>query len=299
MPWLLLFSVIFGVVGVLAFVVSRGAYRDGDEDAAIGVGIGVVLSFMAVVCMTWSCLTIVSTRNVGIVTSFGKPVATRSNGLAVKWPWEKVPELSGTIQTDNQIGGWDGAKCTGGTPVRLANNSTACVDNTIRWRIQPSAGDELFRDYSADANIRDSLVTRELNAALNREFADYNPLSADGSTGPDLGTLSAKVTKDLQDQLHSQIDVQNVIISIVHFDPQTQDKINAYQAQIANTRIAEESQKTAAAQAQANQILAGSVNNSMNVLISRCLDLINAGKQVPAGFSCFPGNDLPVTIPAR
>jgi regulator of protease activity HflC (stomatin/prohibitin superfamily) len=117
--------------------------------------------------------------------------------------------------------------------------------------------------------------------------------------GPNLSDLSAQATKSLQQQIGKQIDVQNVIISIVHFDPQTQDKINAYQAQIANTHIAEESQKTAAAQAQANQILSGSVDNSMNVLISRCLDLVNSGKQLPAGFECFPGSGLPVTIPAR
>lgn len=304
MPWLLLFSIIFFLVASLVGLVGRSLRRsDDDETQEIGAvtsGAAVFVGVLAAIFLVWSCVTIVSTRNVGIVTSFGKPVATRANGLAIKLPWEKVSELSGQIQTDSQTGGFDASgKCSSGTPVRLANQSTACVDNTIRWRIQPNSGDELFRDYLDNDNIRESLVTRELNATLNRVFATYNPLSPEAVNGPNLSDLSVQATTALRQQIGSQIDVQNVIISIVHFDPQTQDKINAYQAQIANTHIAEESQKTAAAQAQANQILSASVNNSTNVLISRCLDLVNSGKPLPTGFQCFPGSGLPVTIPAR
>lgn len=298
MPWLLTISAFLFLIAGVAFVGSRAA--SDSDDKAIGAGIAVVASFIALIFLVFSCTTIVSTRNVGIVTSFGKPVGIRSNGINLKWPWQKIPELNGQIQTDSQTGGFDSSgKCSNGTPVRLANQSTACVDNTIRWRIQPNSGDELFRDYLDNDNIRDSLVTRELNATLNRVFATYNPLSPDAVNGPNLSDLSVQATKSLQQQIGQQIDVQNVIISIVHFDPQTQDKINAYQAQIANTHIAEESQKTAAAQAQANQILSGSVDNSINVLISRCLDIINSGKQVPTGFSCFPGSGMAVTIPGR
>lgn len=297
MPWLLTLSVICAFIAGIAVLVFRGA---SDEDGKAGAAVVAALAgLLAIVLFIPACLAIVSTRNVGIVTSFGKPVGTMSNGLHVKWPWQKVPELNGTIRTDNQVGGFDGGKCSGGTAVRLANNSTACVDNTIRWRIVPSAGDALFRDYQNDANIRDSLVTRELNATLNAVFADYNPLDPKTVGGPNLTDLSEKVTKALQDKIKTQIEVQNVIISIVHFDGQTQERINAYQAQIANTRIAEESQRTASAQAEANRILASSVSNDPAVLVARCLDLINSGKQVPVGFQCWPGSGLPVTIPAR
>ncbi|MFG1794222.1 SPFH domain-containing protein [Nocardia sp. NPDC049149] len=298
MPWLLLFSLILAAVAVV-FVFARRAMSADDDASPIAIGAYRVCAGLSVLLLVWSCLTIVSTRNVGIVTSFGKPVGTRSNGLQVKFPWQKVPELNGTIRTDNQIGGWKDGRCDSSTAVRLANNSTACVDNTIRWRIVPAAGDTLFRDYQNDNNIRDSLVTRELNATLNAVFADYNPLDPKSVGGPNLSELSERVTKRLQEKIHTQIDVQNVIISIVHFDQQTQEKINAYQAQIANTRIAEESQRTAVAQAEANRILASSVSNDPNVLVARCLDLIASGKQMPIGFQCWAGGGLPVTIPAR
>lgn len=304
MPWLLTISVVLAVVaGIFAGVwwLCRGA-TCGDPDEETGVfarRAAAVAGALAVFLLAWSCLAMVSTRNVGIVTSFGRPVGTLSNGLHAKWPWQHVPELNGTIRTDNQIGGWKDGKCDHATAVRLANNSTACVDNTIRWRIVPDAGDTLFRDYQNDSNIRDSLVTRELNAVLNQVFSTYNPLSPEAADGPKLGELSDTVTKKLQDKIRTQIEVQNVIISILHFDGQTQDRINAYQSQIANTRIAEESQKTARAQADANRILADSVSRDPNVLVARCLELVNSGKPLPVGFQCWPGSGLPVTIPAR
>lgn len=281
---ILFFLLALGCVG-LAFVFK-------DDDGHIGFGLGaLVLVVLSFGFGMWSIIGVVPTRNVGIVTTFGKPIGIRSNGFTWKAPWEHLTDLDGTIQTDSQTGGFDSnGHCTGGTAVRLANNSTACVDNTIQWRINPDAGDALFRDYTTFPKIQDSLVTRNLNATLNTEFAAYNPLSPDAAAGPNLVDLSAKVTKDLQQKIGSQIEVRGVIISIVHLDGTTQDKVNAYQAQIANTRIAEESQKTAAAQAEANRILASSVNNDMNVLISRCLDLVNSGKGV---MPCIPGAGLP------
>lgn len=295
MPWLFIISIVLFIIAGIAFLASRVG---DDEDAVIAFGAAIVGGFLAVVFLVFACSTIVSTRNVGIVTSFGKPVGTLSNGLHVKAPWQKVPELNGTIRTDNQIGGFGTGGCTGGTAVRLANNSTACVDNTIRWRIVPDAGDTLFRDYQNDDNIRDSLVTRELNATLNQEFAQYNPLDPKAVNGPNLTDMSDRVTKNLQGKIKAQIDVQNVIISIVHFDAQTQDKINAYQAQIANTRIAEESQRTAAAQAEANRILASSVSGDINLQVARCLDIVNSGK-LTSPIPCIPGAGQPAAVPAR
>jgi regulator of protease activity HflC (stomatin/prohibitin superfamily) len=288
--------------------VARKAAGDDDELAfggAVGTGIGLAACCLALLFLALSCFDVVSTRNVGVVTSFGRPVATRSNGLVEHWPWQQMSELSGTIETDSQTGGFDDKnKCTGGTTVRLGNNAAACVDNTIRWRIVPAAGDELFRDYRDDANIRDSLVTRELNATLNGYFASYNPLSPDANAAaPSLADISDRVTKALQEnpKVKGRIDIQNVIIPIVHFDTKTQGQIDAYQQQIAQTRVAQESEKTAAAQAEANRILADSISKDPGVIAWRCLDLIDRGKQLQPGFQC-PGSGVAapqIIVPAK
>lgn len=245
---------------------------------------------LAVLFLVFSVFTIVGTKQVGVVTSFGQPVGTMSNGLHMKFPWQKVTELDGAIQTDNHFG--DGA-----TKIRLGNQSTADVDNTVRWRIKPGKADELYRDYRDFDKIRDSLVTRELKAALNEVFKDYDPLGTIKGTAekqPTLDELGESVTTRLRSRVGSQIDVQNIIIPLTNFDKDTQGRINAYQAEIANTRIANQRQQTATAEAEANRRLSNSVSKDPNVLVSKCLDtladLAKKGTALPAGFSCWPGN---------
>lgn len=300
MPFLFALACIAVVIAGLSLSVRLVFRHPTYQDIrARGVFAAVVAGGIAAVLFVLSSFTIVSTRNVGITTSFGKPTGTLSNGLHVVAPWQKVIELSGTIRTDSQTGGFVDGKCDGGTAVRLANNSTACVDNTVRYRIVQTAADELYRDYQNDDNIKNSLVTRELNAVINSVFASYNPLAAEAADGPKLDQLSTLVTDKLKAKIGSQIEVQGVIISLVHFDQVTQDKINAYQAQIASTRIAEESQRTAAAQAQANRVLSDSVSRDPNVLVAKCLELVASGKAIPAGFQCWPGTALANTVPVR
>lgn len=306
MPWMLFWALIFGVIAAGLWGLRCLAKNDDnldDKDRMIwvtGFTFGVVfLGFFGVVFLAWSFIGSVSTRNVGIITEFGKPVATRANGLTVKLPWQHISELSGVIQTDNQVGGIDAqGKCTGSAPVRLANNSTACADVTVRWRIKEAAGDQLFRDYKDLANIKDSLITRDLNQKLNEVFAGYNPISPDAASGPNLADLSTKTTQLLKDQVGTQIDIQNVIIQLVHFDPRTQDQINAYQVALSQKNVAVANQQSAAAQAEANRLLASSVDNSPLVLASHCLDVVAhaAPGQLPAYFPCFPGAGAGVVV---
>jgi hypothetical protein len=65
----------------------------------------------------------------------------------------------------------------------------------------------------------------------------------------------------------------------------------------ANTRIAEQRAKTAEAEAQANEILAASVSNDPNVLVSKCLDAAREAHISPLG--CWPNTTAVPTVPAR
>lgn len=242
----------------------------------------------AALMLLFSCIAIVGTKKVGVVTSFNRPVGTLSNGLHLKFPWQKVHELDGAIQTDTH----------NDTTIRLGNQSTATVRNSIRWRIRPGTADELYRDYRDFDKIRDSLVTRELTAALNEVFKTYDPLGsikdaaadAKRSTPTEFGDAVAEA---LRKRIGREIDVRNVIIPLAEYDPATQSRLNAYQEEIANTRIAEQKQRTAEANAKANRKLASSVSRDPNVLVSKCLDTLaevaKANQPLPAGFSCWPG----------
>ncbi|QLF83357.1 band-7-like membrane protein [Rhodococcus phage NiceHouse] len=248
------------------------------------------LALVGLLLLAFSATTIVSTKNVGVITTFGRPTGSISNGLHLKAPWSKVTELDGAVQIDTRDGDQS-------TQVRLGNNSMAGVDNSVQWRITPDKADELFLDYRTFDSIRDNLVIRQLNATLNEVFASYNPLDPElqAKGGIDLKELSRKVAEDLRKRVDGKVEIINVIVPVVHFDQQTQQKLDAFQQEIGNTRIAEQKQKTAEAEATANQKLSASVNNDPNVLVSKCLDIVKTSNQSPLG--CWPGTNT--VIPAK
>ena len=263
-----------------------------------------VASGLTLLLFILSSLTVVGTRRIGVVTEFGRPVDALSNGIHIKIPWQRVTELDGAIQTDSFTGNAEGDEdpCT---DIRIGNESTACVDNTIRWRIVESEADQLFRDYRGMDNIRDSLVTRELNAALNQVLGGFNPLDAVSDDGAgasaNLDEFAVEVADVMRERVEGRIEILNVTIPLIRYDRGTQERLNAYQAEIANTRIATQRSETAEAQARANEALAESVSNDPNVLVSRCLDTLadmaEAGQTVPAGFSCWPGSQSALVVP--
>lgn len=293
-------AILFLVIA-LALMFGRSAARPSAKGilSLLTYGaFGLVLLFIA-----FSLVTMVPTRDIGIVTSFGKPVGNLDNGIHLKLPWEKVQLLDGAIQTDSYLQKNE----EGCTDIRIGNESTACVDNSIRWRIRLDAGETLYKDYRDMDNIRKSLVTRELTAALNEVLSDYNPLSqiqndSSNPANPNLNKFSEQVAERLRTQVGNQIEIENVIIPLIHFDKPTQSKINLYQAEVANTRIAQQREQTATAQAKANERLKRSVDNNPNVLVSQCLDTFNEmvkeAQPIPIGFSCWPGGSATsVVIP--
>ena len=288
MPWQLWAAMLFLVVTV--FALAARAVSKNPAGRARAMRIAVVGGALTIIVLILGSTTIVSTRNIGVVTTFGRPGATLSNGLHVKAPWQKVTEMNGTIQIDNHTGEY-------ATTVRLGNNSTANVDNSVRWRIQPSAADELFLDYRDFENVRDNLVTRELRAALNEVFADFDPLAPENSEGANVQALGDDVAEKLRSKVGDQIEILNVIVPLVNYDQATQDRINALNVEKANTRIAEQRAKTAAAEARANEILAASVSNDPNVLVSKCLDAAREADISPLG--CWPNTSVVPTVPAR
>jgi len=305
LPWFFLIAILMIPIGVALLIFGKKHVFQSEGDGKSVRVVSIIILSLGIFCLVLSSLTVVGTRRIGVVTSFGRPTDTLSNGIHLKWPWEKVPELDGSIQTDSHSGGAESDEdpCT---DIRIGNESTACVDNTIRWRITEGEGDQLYRDYRGMDNIRDSLVTRELNAALNRVLGDFNPLDAvseDGASATaNLDDLATAVTEVMRERVEGRIDVLSITLPLIRYDRGTQERLNAYQAEIANTRIAEQERQTVHQQALANEELADSVSNDPNVLVSRCLDtfadMVEAGQEIPAGFSCWPGSQSALVVPS-
>lgn len=267
-------------------------------------GIAIILAGAA--CLLVSSLVVVSTKNVGVETTFGKPSGELPNGLHLKWPWEKVTEMDAAIQTDTYVK----EHCF---QVRIANQQTACVHINFQWRINPLAAQALFRDYRTFEHVREALVTRRLTAVVNEQLADYNPLNSVSGTvlppgekrNPTLAEIAKGVNAQMTEEIggsKGSIEVLSTIIPLITFDSETQGRINQLQQQVALTRVAQQSQKTAEAQALANKKLAASVSNAPNVLVSHCINILETmvknGQAVPAGFSCWPGGGVAGIIAA-
>lgn len=315
MPVTLVFAILFMVATIIAIFIHP-IPPDAGAPPRTMLWVRLALGLVTCLLLLGSSYNPVSTKNEGVETSFGKPVGHLHNGPHLTWPWVKVHEMDAAIQTDSYY--QQEHKCLN---VRIANQQTGCVDISIRWRIcvaktpatksspgcKQNAVDDLFRDYRTFEHVRDSLVTRDLIAAVNTAFSQYNPLdsiklgtSANGVNNPLLSVLASQVTAQMQREIGGQIEVLNTIIPIVHFDDATQNRINQLQQQVAQTRIAEQEKLTNEAKARANNALSKSVDTSPNVLVAQCMttleEMVKAHDAVPAGFSCWPGGGAAAVI---
>lgn len=288
MTWQVIVALLFTGVALVATVVKLLANEEtAGRYAKLTMAVAATLAIGTLVVGSF---TVVSTRNVGVVTTFGRPGATMGNGLHLKAPWQSVSEMDGAIQIDT-FNGEDRIS------VRLGNNSTALADVSVRWQIKQEAASQLFLDYRTFENLRTNLVTRSLQAALNDVFSNFDPISPENADGTNLQEQADAVLKNLQGKIGTQITVIEVIVPIVDYDDQTEQRINQLNSEKAATRVAEQRQQTAEAEARANQKLAESVANDPNVLVSQCIN-----KALDKGISplgCWPGTSAVPTIPVK
>lgn len=274
---------------------------------------GLVLAGLVVFA---SCWTQVPTRNVGVPTNFGKTTGETLNpGLHFVPPWTKVTDIDATVQTEE----YRGDECI---YVRIADGTSACISMTYRWRIKPEAADIVYSDYrNSDTDINDAvrkaLVSTNVKASINEALADYNPLTfaneidsdstpeelakVDVQVAPDYVALNEEIGSLLNEKIEAVgdlIEVQQITVSYINLSQTTEDKINAFVGAVQETRIALQNQATKAAEAEGNRLLSDSISRDPNVLVSKCLDLLESGIAVPAGFQCWPGTGGSVVLPA-
>lgn len=265
---------------------------------------------LGVLMLALSSTTIIQAKNVGVITTFGRPTGDGlGSGLHAKAPWQKVTELDGTKITNRyelQAGVGDSR-----LPVRIGDGTTAHVSTAIRWSIVPNKADDIYADYRSDdvnVTLRESLVETVFGNAINQVFGTYNPTAdlkvvepgEDASVDfvPDYDALAAEVTASMEKRVAETggyVKIDFITISGLDLSDTTQSKINEFQAEVAKTQVAMQEKRTATEKAAANNILAESTRNS-NVLTSRCFDImrsmVDQGIAVPVGgLGCWGEKD--------
>lgn len=269
---------------LIAFPLMVSRYR--GSVLVAGILFAILLLFL-------SCIRTVGTKEIGVPTTFGK-VGTKhySAGPHLVWPWVKLHEMDGAIQTDDHLN----KACF---QVRISNQQTGCAEVSMQWRINPKWVDYDYQNYRSFSHLTTQLVDRKLFSAVNTALAGYNPLNTVATTTkknplPGFQNTIYRLMKQKVRDINGEklIEILNVQLPIVHFDPETQSRINQLQQQVALTKIAGQTKDTNKAKAAANTALA-TKSLTPAVLTSRCLDsldaMIKARQAVPAGFSCGLG----------
>lgn len=256
-----------------------------DPKAAVISGArssGLVLLVIGAIILALAMTVMVPARTVGVVTAFGKPTGTLPNGLHIVKPWEKVEKMDASLQTNRYTG--DGA-----INVRLANQSEARADASIQWQLREEDAEKMYLDYREFERIHNDLVDREFRASVNAALARYNPLDAKAIAegGIDLNTFADDIKKDMQKRMGKSVEVRSVALPIINYDEETQHKIDQLQSEVANTRAAEQSKKTAREIAEANEILRKSLSDE--VLSQRCIEAAEKVGAAPVG--CINGSN--------
>lgn len=243
-----------------------------------GAAVGTAL--LALVFAVFSSVNIVSTRNVGIVTSFGRPVSERGAGLAITWPWQQVHEMDAAIQLQSFEGsGFDQPGTA--IKVRLGNNSSAYVESNLNWRIKENAAGRMFQDFRTFENIRQNLVDKQLQVALSKHFASFNPQQQ--TQGADLPGIATLVKADLQAAVGTEIEILDVRIPGIFYDKGTQDRIDQFNQRAQETKNAEQQVKTAEQERMASEQRANQPPPNLQVAIFNCVQSASDDHRDAAG----------------
>lgn len=289
-------ALILILVGLVFVLFCSKFSLDGDDvGRSIPLTIGAVILGVALITLVLDSYVIVPARNVGVQVTFGKAEATLSNGFHWVKPWSSVEKVDATVQNFNLAS--DSSNCV---TVRLANQTTACVDVTVQWNIDQHANaNELWQRYRGNndnvvANVGKNVVERELRRSLNVVFETYNPLLVLSGQAPTTTTddLASKALNEIRSHVDSGIIIDTLRIPLVHYDGVTQEKLNGYAQALADTQIATQQKLTATQQKLANDLLAAASSNDPGVMYQNCLNLIkelaakNQLGSLPQTFNC-------------
>lgn len=322
------FMLLVGLVGLVCIGAAIGVHRNlkakpastdryGSNDdvrplARVVLAIaGPVLMVVSALVIVFSSLVSVPTHSIAIVTFGGRPTGTPlSNGYHWVPMWDSTVVLDNQVQTDVFEGNCQPTSGhLAGIPVRIAGEQTACAQVRIVWQMRQPAGSNLYRNYSTQQNVRTKLVESELLTAMNQQFDTFDPIgslnskfalgSPQNPTVPDVAKL---VTKQMQAEIGSRIQVTSVLVPIINYDGAVQTQLNRVLQQKAATDVAIQAEQTATAQRTAADTLAGA-KLTPAVLAQTCYNLVSeamkVGYTLPPSFNCTGGSSGLILAPSH
>jgi hypothetical protein len=190
-----------------------------DEGGAVGFGALAIIA--AFVLGTVACMSIVPTRNVGIVTSWGKPTG-RTTGAGLQWsaPWQDIDDWDASGQTYAHLGD----QCVW---VTVTGPRTVCIPVQVEWQADPAQAPENWAAFKeADGKTRfETWVARridpQMTAAIISTFSTFDPFASVNKDTGDVAVpnLNASYRTPLLDALKKDLGGQIAVRSIAFGRP--------------------------------------------------------------------------------
>ncbi|BBH66452.1 hypothetical protein ACTI_31370 [Actinoplanes sp. OR16] len=232
-------GLILAAVAVVALLAAISGKLPKPRNAWLTFGVSLIA---AVGFLAASCITVVPTRNVGIVTAWNKPTG-RTTGAGLQWtaPWEGIDEWDASGQTYSHLG----ESCVW---VTIAAQRRACIPVQIEWSAKAEKAPEnwaAYREVGSKSRFEvfvERRVNPQINGAMTSLFASFDPLGAvDVTSGdapaPDLNkTFKEPLIKALTTELGDEIVVKSVAFESPRYDDPTTQAIAAYGQKILEAR---------------------------------------------------------------
>ena len=262
-----------------------------DTDTRGGALLGAGLTFVVgAISLTVACMSVVPTRNVGIVTTWGKPTG-RTTGAGLQWtaPWSDVDDWDASGQTYAHLGD----QCVW---VTVTGPRNVCIPVQVEWNADPAQAPENWAAFKeADGKTRfETWVSRridpQMTAAIISTFATFDPFAAvnkdTGDVGvPDLNvSYRQKLIDALRATLGGQISVRSIAFGRPTYDNATTQALGDYSQKTLERRNLDVDKANADIRQQITQKNA-SVNQT-----ARCLEIAETTDHEPG--LCMAGVTL-------
>lgn len=286
---------VFLLITVAAFIVSR---KSEGEDRTVATTIASLALVLGVVFYLSNAIFSVEARTVGIVTEFGQATGTVNPGFNILPPWAEVTEFPTSTQ-NLDLDGQDGDNEGKAIRIKFDGGGTGFVNVNVNWKVK--GNDEAIKLWNAWKDfdkVKDQVVANRVYTHAADVTGSYEPQEAIKSQN--YGKIAATMKKNLNEELKGQgIEVTDVNIKGIDVDRDTQNRINKQIAANADVTTAEANQRRAVIDNQTKQLTQESLTGP--ALVDQCLKIVNAwdvkkNGNLPAGFSCFSGEGLPLAV---
>lgn len=222
--------------GLISFVASRfgSPIRPGFAVLAVLAGVAVLVG---------ASYNQVPTRNVGIVTSFGKPTgATADPGVEWTKPWEDIDDWDASRNTFDRLGD----RCLWVS----VSGGRACIPVQIEWSAKEGNAPADWAAYKEVDGIEGGRfgtftqrrVHPQMDAAITSVFTTFNPLgtvdpASGGVKAPDLNAqYKQPLLAALNAGVGASVTVDTIAFGTPVYDDATTKAISAYGQKVLEKR---------------------------------------------------------------